>query len=118
MNKIQKFLLFIFLFWIVAFVNGYAADSETYSDYQGKINGRLIIENMVEKNQGDIGNLAARTYMFGVMDAIGTLDGKFFAQTYPNSTKADIVEAVKLYYQNNPTQRHRAVVDVILSDCK
>lgn len=117
MNKIQKFPLFIFLFLVVIFTNGYADKSEIYSDGQGKINGRLIVDNMIQKKFGEIGETAAEKYMFGAMDAIGTLDENFFAQTYPNSTKADIVEAVKLYYQNHPTQRHRAVIDVILSGC-
>lgn len=119
MNKVRRVLLFIFLFLMVGFGNGYG-ENETahYLDNEGRQNGRIVAENMIEKTKGDMGVVAVRAYVFGAMDAIGTLEPQFFLQTYPNATKDDILEAVKLYYQNNPTQRHRAIVDVILSGCK
>ncbi len=99
--------------------NGYGADVDSHLwDAQGHYNGRFIVESMIEKKGGDISEQIAGTYIYGVLDTIRVLAPDFFASTYANTTKGDIVDAVKLYYKNNPTQRHRSVIDVMMSGCK
>ena len=57
-------------------------------------------------------------FLFGAMEALNFARPDIMVSLYPNATKKDIIDAVVYYYQSNPTQRHRPVVEVILSGCK
>ena len=70
---------------------------------------------MDEKQGGEAGAYGATLYISGVMDALVALRPNLWPELYPDLSKAEIAKLVKAYYLDNPDQRHRRVVDVILS---
>ena len=116
MNKTQRVAATFCLLMLVGLGRGHAENEISgFFDEQGSPNGKFIIAAMDEKQGGEGGNYGATLYVSGVMDAMVAFHPNLWPELYPNLTKSEIVELVKSYYQNNPDQRHRRVVDVILS---
>lgn len=87
-------------------------------DQQGSPNGEYIMKAMDEKEGGLAGAYGAILYVSGVVDAMTVFRPNLWPELYPELTKQEIAERVKSYYQENPSQRHRRVVDVLLSGSK
>jgi hypothetical protein len=85
----------------------------------GQQNGRYIIL-LTESKENFKGYSIAMNYCIGLIDAIKVMRGQeMLSELYgPRTTTGEIFEAVRLYYQNNPTQRNRSVIDVLLSGAK
>ena len=119
MNKTRKIVALICLLTLVGLGSGYAEDEPSgFFDKQGAPNGNFIIAAMDKKEGGDAGNYGATLYISGIIDAMVAFRPNLWPELYPNLAKNEITELVKSYYQNNPSQRHRRVVDVILSGSK
>ena len=116
MNKIQKMAVLIGLGILVGLGRGFAEElASGLFDSQGSPNGEYIMKAMDEKEGGEAGAYGAILYVSGVMDAMTVFKPSLWPELYPELTKQEIAERVKAYYQENPSQRHRRVVDVILS---
>ena len=119
MNKIQRVAALICLLLLVGLGSGYAEEeSSGLFDQQGSPNGDFIIKAMDVKEGGEAGAYGAILYLSGVVDAMTVFNPGLWPELYPELSKNEIAELVKSYYQNNPSQRHRRVVDVILRGCK
>ena len=57
-------------------------------------------------------------YTYGCMDALFCIRNEAMCSMYPHTTKKDILDAVKLYYKNNPEQRSKPVLQVLMAGCK
>lgn len=57
-------------------------------------------------------------YTYGCMDALFCVNNEAMCAMYPHTTKKDILDAVKLYYTNNPGNRDRPVLQVLMAGCK
>lgn len=57
-------------------------------------------------------------YAYGCMDALFIVNNDAMIALYPHTTKKDILNAVKKYYTENPAQRSRPVVQVLIAGCK
>ena len=116
MNQMRSVAALIGLLMLAGFGNGYAEEEATgFFDSQGSPNGDFIVAAMDEKKGGEGGDYGAILYISGVMDAMAAFHPNAWPELYPELTKREIAERVKSYYQDNPSQRHRRVVDVILS---
>ncbi|MCX5715442.1 MAG: hypothetical protein NTV07_00975 [Candidatus Omnitrophica bacterium] len=87
----------------------------------GYYNGRYVMRIYEETNKtrSQTIELMVNDYILGLIDGMrsGGPNNKA-SELYPNCTNGDVIDAVKLYYKNNPTQRNRPVVDVLMSGCK
>ncbi|MFA5160493.1 MAG: hypothetical protein WC484_08340 [Candidatus Omnitrophota bacterium] len=116
MNKMRRVAALICLLMLAGLGSGYAEEEATgFFDSQGSPNGDFIVAAMDEKKGGDMGAYGAILYVSGVMDAMTAFHPNLWPELYPKLSKGEIAERVKSYYLNNPDQRHRRVVDVILS---
>jgi len=104
----KKVILAIIL--ILSVSTTYATDESEEWFTNGYPNGRWI--DAMEGSGGD--SSVVDGYFMGALDAIGDELSKL----YPKMAKVYIVEAVKLFYEQNPTQKHRTIINVILSGCK
>jgi|GEM_PF-3167762 hypothetical protein len=83
---------------------------------KGYLNGRGIMKFM---SCGENGMCYATQFITGALEGMAAINGGVTIKSiYPDCRKADIIKAVIEYYINNPSKRHRPVVDVILSGCK
>ena len=118
MNKTRRVAALICLFALAGFGSGHAENEVSgFFDEQGSPNGHFIIAAMVEKKGEEAGDYGAILYISGVLDAMTVYRPNLWPELYPDLSKEEIAEHLKSYYQNNPSQRHRRVVDVILSGC-
>jgi len=116
MNKMQRVATLICLLMLVGLGSGYAEEKPTgFFDSQGSPNGDFIIAALDKEKGGDVGDFGITLYVSGVMDSMTAFRPNLWPELYPNLNKGEIMERVKSYYLNNPDQRHRRVVDVILS---
>jgi hypothetical protein len=85
----------------------------------GQQNGRWIIR-LTQAKENFKGRDIAMLYCIGLIDAIKIMRGReMLSELYgPSTTTGEMFEAICLYYQNNPTQRSRSVIDVLLSGAK
>ena len=108
----MKKIIIIYLFILLLITpKAIAEDSNPYNAANETYNGRFIMSE-------EISDPAKNMYIIGVMDGLTHVYSEWYSEHYSNSRKPDILDAVKLYYQKNPTQRYRSVGDVILSGCK
>lgn len=77
-------------------------------------NGRYVTEMM----KTDIGKPIIHDYIRGILEAVNSVRPQVIRKYYLNANYNEIIEEVILYFQNNPTKRHRPVVEVVLSGCK
>jgi hypothetical protein len=111
----KKILLIVFLVFIISgncFANPVASQMAANAFTEGRVNGRLILID--EEFDGH----SAFYYIVGVVDGLYFARPKWYAETYPGTTKSDIYEAVKKYYEDNPLERSRPIIEVILAGCK
>jgi len=105
----MKKLILCALIIFVAFSSVGYADEYDYLKTDGVLNGKALLEQPPT---------TASAYVLGLMDGISSTNPGFWTRVYPNMTNGDIVSAVKKYYKNNPRQRHRSIIDVVLSGAK
>ena len=74
----------------------------------GRANGRFF----------DLSKEYAEPFTMGCVETLLCLEGKRMLKMYPNTTCQEIVDAVVVYYRNNPTKKYRPIVEVLLSGCK
>lgn len=113
----KKICFCVFLILLIYRSIGYAGVEETWQT-DGVFNGRFIVYSLIEKNGGEKGEEIANYYLMGIFHAIQEMYPKFLETKYPKATPGDIVEAIKQYYQNNPLQRDKKIIDVILEGYK
>jgi hypothetical protein len=119
MRKVRRVAALICLLMLAGLGHGYAEDEASgLFDKQGSPNGNFIVAAMDQKQGGDAGDYGATLYISGVIDAMSVFHSNLWPELYPNLSKGEIAGLVKSYYLNNPSQRHRRVVDVILSGSK
>ena len=108
MKKIA--LVFIFISLVVT----QCALSYEANDYftDQMLNGRAFIDE--DQNKTNM----AFDYTNGCIDTLLYTNSEKILEHYPNIGKGDIINAVKLYYQNNPDQNHIPILKVLLSGAK
>lgn len=74
-------------------------------------NGRFITDENMNQNLKDM-------YLGGMLDMLIAVRPDIVNSFYPKCNRRDVIDAVIKYYQDNPTQRNRSVVEVVLSGCK
>ena len=57
-------------------------------------------------------------YIMGVIDCVYRLDPDRMGKFYKGKTTGQIKEEVVKFYKDNPSQRRRPIVDVVLAGCK
>ncbi|MFA5167190.1 MAG: hypothetical protein WC530_01520 [Candidatus Omnitrophota bacterium] len=116
MNRMQGIAALICLLMLTGFGSGYAEEEATgFFDSQGSPNGDFILAALDKEKGGDVGDFGITLYVSGVVDAMTAFHPNLWPELYPKLSKGEIAQRVKSYYENNPSQRHRRVVDVILS---
>ena len=116
MNQIRRAAALIGLLMLAGLGSGHAEEKTTgFFDSQGSPNGDFLLAALDKEKGGDVGDFGITLYISGVMDSMTAFRPNLWPELYPNLNKGEIVERVKSYYLNNPDQRHRRVVDVILS---
>ncbi|MFC1480213.1 hypothetical protein ACFL5Y_02050 [Candidatus Omnitrophota bacterium] len=107
----KKILSMLMVFVVVIFVlmgapETYAGDYDHwYTD--GAVNGHFIAED----KEGS----ESAWYMAGIIQMAYRMYPAVMQKVYPEATIRDVMEAIRNYYQVNPTQRDRRVIDVLLS---
>lgn len=112
--------VFITLCCVVLLLSSVSAGyCETDETTEGKLNGRWLTRR-TQSTANFKGDELARHYCYGLMAAIMVMRGEeMIIGLYGSNTNGEeIFEAICLYYQNNPTQRSRSVIDVLLSGAK
>ena len=98
-----------------------AAVSSVYAQTDQKIagaftemmyNGRVFYIN--NKNIEKYGE----QYTYGCIDTLFYLNPGQMAILYPKGTRRDMTEQLKAYYRDNPDNRARPIIEVLMNGCK
>lgn len=110
MKKIIILILVVLLFSIS---NVFSADDSSVSSSitDGYCNGMFLYDKNIDANYKD-------GYLLGVLNALEYINLDHIRAIYPNATTAEIMDAIKLYYKQNPLKKDRPIVEVILSGCQ
>lgn len=82
-------------------------------------NGHFIIDS-IKNGKSSTSYSNAMYYCFGLIDAMKAIDiNSKLPELYgENTNETEIFEAMCRYYQNNPTERHKRAIEVLLSGAK
>jgi hypothetical protein len=81
-----------------------------YDQTNGLPNGRVFQDEELVRD--------SEIYAQGCIDTLSSLNPKKMKEIYPGCTNKDIVDAVKVYYEKNPTQRSKPIIQVLAEGCK
>ena len=77
-----------------------------------------LTDNYINGRGFDIDERYAGAYTMGCIQTIFSIGGKKAMESrYPNCTNGEILDAVKLFYKNNPTLKYVPIIEVIASGC-
>ena len=103
--------IFVFALAVSLFFNTFSLfaqdDDRVLTD--GMLNGYAIV---------DMDKDVMEFYIAGLMDAADEIASGRIASLYPNMTIGEILDTVFDYYYDNPTERHRPIIDALLSGCR
>ena len=107
--KLNKILVLGVTFLGLMAGNLRADDTAPYST-DGHINGGIFDGGMAQHGKDTT---------FGIIDALSYTNHEEFIALYPNiHSSQDIIDAVMLYYLQNPSKKGRPIIEVVLSGCK
>lgn len=98
--------VFVFAFMIAA----QSIFCGEFDQTNGLPNGRVFDDEKLVRD--------SEIYTQGCIDTLSSLNPKKMKEIYPNCTNKDIVYAVRLYYEKNPTQRSKPIIQVLAEGCK
>jgi hypothetical protein len=78
-----------------------------------------IMTNTLMNGRGfDFSETYSEPYTIGCIQTLNVIDSKRMHSLYPYCTIDDILQAVKIFYKNNPTLKHLPVITVLRNGCK
>ena len=110
------------IMFVCLFVFSMIVHAEDVCRTDGHPNGRWVLEHQKEHySSGRVGkveriidNLRLLAFIEGALEARAQYDSN---PLYDDATLGDVKDMLVRYYRNNPMQRHRPAVDVILRKC-
>lgn len=107
----KKFALAVLMIVFMTVASGAWAGGYDYLFTDSLVNGM----GFSDSNPTTVADTECYTY--GCMDALFCVHNEAMCAMYPHTTKKDILDAVKLYYKNNPEKRDRPVLQVLMANC-
>jgi len=110
--------IFILALMIILLVSGnvYANQFDSMLT-TSRFNGRAV-KYYLENDVDGIGKTVIESYILGVVSTIAGLHNEHYNKLYPNIIYDDVINKVILFYQNNPNQRYKSILEVVLTGCK
>jgi len=108
----RKVIIFILVVLMLSASYGFAQDrGQAFTN--GYLNGRVVVGSTSETDVNYVNG-----YALGIVDALYITNFSQMEKLYPRHTRADIVKAMRTYYQKNPAKTFRPIADVIWGGCK
>jgi hypothetical protein len=104
----KKIAFFVVLLLICVNVYGETHDNEQTEGYS---NGYYLECNTLS-------SAMKREYLYGVIDGLMWTQYDLMESFYPSTKSDDIIPLVYKYYADNPSQKNRRIVEVVLSGCR
>ncbi|MDP8252945.1 MAG: hypothetical protein P9X27_00895 [Candidatus Kaelpia aquatica] len=115
MKKITVVLLLTIIFSWVTFSHADEYD-DVYTD--GYMNGKTF-DYETDDWEGDEWAYENDIYMYGVIDALFWTNYDYMKRTYRDDDEnQEMLDMIRRYYRNNPSQKDKPIVKLILNGCR
>jgi len=111
----KKIIMLIAILILAGMIRIYAVDVQQMIT-EGLTNGNYLMDAINSDEEPKIA--CARCFTLAILECMSRLKPNVFKKYYEGISTDEAFNSVVNYYKKNPAQRHRPIVDVLLSGCK